>query len=197
MKLRTTALTLLAAALAAPALAYEAGDIIVRAGAANVRPDTTDNTAVGTLDVKDNTQLGLTATWMATPNVGVQLLAATPFKHDITAGGNTIGDTRHLPPTLTVQWYPLAGSKMQPYVGAGLNYTLFFDDNSSLGDLKLTNSTGLALEAGVDVVLSDTLVLNAAVWKLDINTDVKLNGTNLGELEIDPLAFMIGVGYRF
>lgn len=185
------------AAVAGQSMAYEAGDIILRAGIAQVSPDVSDNTALGVLDVDNNIQLGLTGTYFFTPNLGVQLLAATPFKHDITAAGTRIGATKQLPPTVTLQWYAKVSDTIRPYIGAGLNYTMFFEDDIPGADLELDDSVGLALEAGVDIQLTDKLVLNAAVWKIDINTDVSVNGTNLGELEIDPLAAMIGVGYKF
>lgn len=201
MRIKSTVLIAsMLAATAGQAMAYEAGDIVLRAGIANVNPDTSDSDiANGALDidVDDATQLGLTATYFISPTIGVQLLGATPFQHDISAGGTTIGETKHLPPTLTVQWYPQINDKIHPYAGVGLNHTFFFEDDSVLGDLELSDSTSYALEAGVDIDLGSNLVLNAAVWKIDINTDVKLNGTNLGELEIDPLAYMIGVGYKF
>ena len=187
------------AATAGQAMAYEAGDVVLRAGIANVNPDVTDKVAGGALqlDVEDDTQLGLTGTYFFGPTLGVQLLAATPFKHDITAGGADLGSTRHLPPTVTLQWYPAIAGNIHPYVGAGINYTMFFEDDIAGADLELDDSIGLALEAGVDIDLGSNLVLNAAVWKIDINTDVSLNGTKLGELEIDPLAVMVGIGYKF
>lgn len=198
MRIKSAALIAgIIAATAGQAMAYEAGDVVLRAGIANVNPDVSDNTAVGVLDVEDNTQLGLTATYFLAPTLGVQVLAATPFKHDITAAGADLGSTKHLPPTVTLQWYPSISGNIHPYVGAGVNYTMFFEDDIPGADLELDDSVGLALEAGVDIDLGSNLVLNAAVWKIDINTDVSLNGTNLGELEIDPLAVMVGVGYKF
>lgn len=200
--MRIKSAALMAGILAASigqAMAYEAGDVVLRAGIANVNPDVSDKVAGGALqlDVDDNTQLGLTGTYFFGPTLGVQLLAATPFKHDITAGGADLGSTRQLPPTVTLQWYPAIAGNIHPYVGAGLNYTMFFEDDIAGADLELDDSIGLALEAGVDIDLGSNLVLNAAVWKIDINTDVSLNGTKLGELEIDPLAVMVGIGYKF
>lgn len=188
-----------------PAFAYEAGDIIVRAGVAQVSPDVSTDAATSGLDVDSNVQLGLTGTYMVTPQFGVELLAATPFKHDITAGGTTIGSTRHLPPTVSAQWFPLNNPTFQPYVGLGLNYTTFFSEElnatgkvaTGANSLSLSDSFGLAVEAGIDVKLNDKLVLNAAVWKIDLNTDVSLDGTKVGELQIDPFAAMIGVGMKF
>ena len=86
------------------AMAYDAGDIIVRAGVATVDP-AGDGALNGALDVKSNSQLGLTLTYMLSEDWGVGVLAATPFKHDITLAGKIIGSTKHLPPTVTAQYH--------------------------------------------------------------------------------------------
>ena len=100
----------------APSVAYEQGDWIIRAGAANVDPDTNsdkiDVAGLATLDgvdVDDDTQLGLTATYMLTDIWAIELLAATPFEHDINVQGAGIaaGSAKQLPSTVTVMWYPL------------------------------------------------------------------------------------------
>lgn len=189
----------LAVAAASPAFAYEAGDVIVRAGVVSVMPDVSNNTTLAALDVDDNTQLGLTINYMLTPNIGVELLGATPFEHDLTLNGATIGSVSHLPPTVTVQYFPMAaGSAVQPYVGAGVNYTKLWGEDNNLGVvLDVKDSVGLALEAGVDFKVADNIVVNAAVWKVDINTDVSVNGAKVGELEIDPLVAMVAIGYKF
>lgn len=210
MRIKSAALVAsILAATAGQAMAYEAGDVVLRAGIATVSPDVTDNVAGGAfqLDVNDDTQLGLTGTYFFTPTVGIQLLAATPFTHEITAlnGAAVIGETKHLPPTVTVQWYPSISEKIHPYIGGGINYTTFWDSElnatgktaTGASKLSLTSSVGLALEAGIDIDISSNLVLNASIWKIDLNTDVKLDGVKAGELEIDPLAYMIGVGYKF
>lgn len=201
MRIKSAALLAsILAATAGQALAHEAGDVVVRAGIANVTPDVDDSNVAGgalDLDVDSSAQIGLTATYFVTPSVGVQLLAATPFKHDIQAGGVEIGSTRQLPPTVTVQWYPNLSDKIHPYVGAGINHTFFFEDDSVVAELNLSSSTSWAVEAGLDIDLTEKLVLNLAVWKIDINTDVTLGGASAGELEIDPLAGMVALGYKF
>lgn len=184
------------------ALAYEAGDIIVRAGAASVQPDDSSTGALDAVNAKvgNDTQLGLTATYMLSNNVGVELLAATPFKHKIDLPGlNTAAETKHLPPTLSVQYFPMdAGSALQPYVGAGLNYTTFFSEDIPDGELKLKDSWGLAVQAGVDYAISENLILNAAVWHIDIDTKASHDTIGpLGTAQLDPWVYMVGVGYKF
>ena len=209
---------------AAGVTAHEAGDFIVRAGAAQGDPnDDSDalrlnGTALaGTeAEVDDDTQLGLTFTYMLTNHIGVGLLAATPFDHDIEAdlGAVTVdaGSAKQLPPTVTLQYYPLeSASKFQPYVGVGVNYTAFFDEDvdSELeaalsetgGDLELDNSFGWSAQIGFDYQIDDHWLLNAAVWYMDIQTDAKFKfdgGTVVkADVDIDPLVYMIGIGYKF
>ena len=206
------------------AQAYEAGDMILRVGAASANPsDSSSNIKIqgigsvaGTgVEVGSNTQVGLTGTYMLSPNLGIELLASTPFKHDIDAKGlggfnvKNLGSTKHLPPTLSVQYYPMgSGSAFQPYVGLGVNYTLFFSEelsssaknNLGASDLKLDDSVGLAGELGMDWAINDKWLLNVAVWKVKMNTTATLD-TALGkakvDVDIDPWVFMASAGYKF
>ncbi len=233
-------------AVAPAAQAFEAGDFVVRGGAVHVAPDDSSESitigGTGLLDsgnagsynisntratVDSNTQLGLRATYMFSDSLGLGLLAATPFKHDINAEGDgsdlgKVGETKHLPPTITLQYYPMSSSsKIQPYAGVGVNYTVFFEEkttgflNTALqneygatnatSELDLDDSVGLAVEIGMDYMLSDNFGLNAAMWWADINTDAEvtanLDGTTVKtdtfEVEIDPMVYMIGMTYKF
>lgn len=220
MKKTLLATSLLALALAAPlAQAHQAGDIIVRAGAITVDPHE-DSSAVkiagtpaaGTAATLDSdTQLGLNFAYMLSDNLAVELLAATPFEHDIGTkglGGLKLGSVKHLPPTLSLVYYPLASnSAFQPYVGAGLNYTWFFDDKLSseaegagFRGLELDDSWGLAAQIGMDYMLTDNVMLNAQVRYIDIDTE----GTTYAgaakvsvDVDVDPFVYMVGLGYKF
>ncbi len=192
---------LVAAALMAPsaAFAHQAGDILVRGGAATVAP-TTDSDDF--FDVDSNTQLGLTFSYMVTDNWGVELLAATPFSHDVSMGGGEVANVKHLPPTLVAQYYfGNAQSKVRPYVGAGVNYTFFFDEEGLGGlsgaDVKADDSWGLAAQAGIDMNVTDKLFVNASAWVMDIDTDVSVGGSYVNTANIDPVVLMFGLGYSF
>ena len=120
--------------------AYEEGDWIVRVGATTVAPNessddivlpTSPPTVLKGVTVSDDTQLGLIGAYMLTDTVGIELLASTPFEHDISVRGTSIdaGTAKQLPPTLSLQWYPRGDqSGWQPYLGMGINYTIFFDE---------------------------------------------------------------------
>ena len=107
-----------------------------------------------------------------------------------------------------MQWHFNPDQLIDPYVGAGVNYTRFMDKNLKHavgGDIDVDrNSFGLALQAGVDVNLKDGWLINADVKKLWIDTDVHFSHGNglfpkqkIDSLDIDPWVFGIGVGKKF
>ncbi|WP_407321375.1 outer membrane protein OmpW [Dickeya ananatis] len=210
--MKKVALLMVAAAMV-PALAeaHQAGDIIVRAGTATVRPHTSsdDVLGLGSFSVNNNTQLGLTLGYMATDNIGVELLAATPFKHRVGVGGvGQVAEVKHLPPTLMAQYYfGQSTDSLRPYLGVGLNYTTFFDEkfnqtgqDAQLTDLHLKSSWGVAAQAGLDYNLNKNWLLNMSVWWMDIDTTVKFKAAGQDQsikTRLDPWVFMFGFGYKF
>lgn len=224
---RLSACLLLAPALLAASIAqaHQAGDIIVRAGAVTVDPrEDSSGIKLGGADLggkatlDSNTQLGLNFAYMLTDKVGVELLAATPFSHDVGVAGSPAGldflngklaSIKHLPPTVSLVYYPLDNaSAFQPYVGAGVNFTWFFDEDVSssaeakgFDGLSLENSWGLAAQVGADYMLTDNWMINAQVRYIDIETTGKTNLDGVGRLkvdvDVDPWVYMVGLGYKF
>ena len=200
-----------AAAFPAVANAHQAGDVIFRVGTATVRPtEGSDNVlGLGSFDINNNTQMGMTLGYMFTDNIGVELLAATPFQHKVgLKSTGTIAEVKQLPPSLMAQYY--FGDKLdklRPYLGVGINYTTFYDTNfnqtardAGLSDLSVKDSWGVATQAGLDYNLDENWLINMSVWWMDIDTEVKFKAG--GEQQnintrIDPWVFMFGVGYRF
>lgn len=192
--------------IGAPTQAHEAGDWLLKVGATQVRPKSGNGTVLDgsvKLDVGRSVRPSFSVTYMATRNIGVELLGAWPFQHDIdgSAGLGKIATTKHLPPTLSLQWHFLPDSQVQPYVGIGVNYTHFFDTKArgalDGSDLKLGDSWGLAGQVGMDIKLNDRWFLNADLRYIDISSKVKLNGQRIGTARIDPWVATVGVGYRF
>lgn len=229
-KLTLLSTSLLLSTLAvSTAQAFEAGDIIVRAGAVTVDPRersssvNVDRGALagtslgGKASLGSDTQLGLNFAYMLTQNLAVELLAATPFEHDVslsgTAGGiadGKLGSLKHLPPTLSLLYYPMhSRSAFQPYVGAGINYTWIYDEKvgsqaaaAGFDNFHASNSWGWAAQVGMDYMLSDRLMLNAQMRCIDIETDAYVSNGNLGvrskvNVDVDPFVYMLGLGYRF
>ncbi len=224
--------------LAHSAFAYKAGDVIVRAGATTVDPSNEDSDTLtlnnaqlpGTKvnDIDRDTRLGLTGVYMFTDYFGLELLASTPFTHDIKVKGleslgiRRVGDTQQLPPTLSAQLYPMGlvnpESRFQPYVGVGLNYTIFWNEDASSQlkrglsavtgvdesyRMELDDSIGIAGQVGFDYALTDHFIVNAGLWWINIETDAKFTGNTTGtrvradDVKVNPWVYSIGVGYRF
>jgi outer membrane protein len=201
-----------------PALAQSEGDLLFRFGVASVMPND-DSSEVrpisGTgVSVDDATSVGLTFTYLFTDNIGIELLGALPFKHKIKGDkgaidGVDIGTVKQLPPTLVAQYYFRSDSSVRPYLGAGINYTYFFDENADselegvVGDtnIDIDNSVGPAAMAGIDIDVSKNWFLNASIWYIDIDTEATLKTADAGKLQvdvdIDPWVAMIGIGTRF
>ncbi len=213
----------LLAAASFSAQGYEAGDWILRGGAATVDPNEDSGVitpspvpgAQGEVGLDSDTQLGLTVAYMITDNIGVELLAATPFTHTVTLegdlkGSGSLAEVTHLPPTISAQYYFDTNSIATPYLGAGINYTIMLEseitsngagvlDGLGISDhsVDVDDSVGLSLQAGVDVELSEKWLFNAAVWYMDIDTTAKVANAVEVDLEIDPWVYMVGVGYKF
>lgn len=217
MKKTVCGIAVIAALLSTNVLAHKEGDFIIRAGAATVSPNDSSGAVLDKSDlefsVDSDTQLGLTFGYMFTDNISFEVLAASPFSHNISVNGlGKVADTKHLPPTFMVQYYfGQANSDFRPYVGAGINYTVFFDESlnstgksADLSDLSLDDSWGLAANIGIDYMINEDWFLNASVWYADIGTTAKYKQTVDGittqystDVDIDPWVFMIGGGYNF
>src|SRR5690554_6302150 len=226
MRIKLLTSSILALSVAAPTvLAHQAGDMIVRAGVVTVTTgESTSGVIVdGTTDLggeatlNNNTQLGLNFAYMVTNKVAVELLGASPFEHDVAIKGTgavdgALGKVKHLPPTLSAVYFPMdAGSAFQPYVGVGVNYTWFFDEETtasaesntpSLTNLKVKNSWGWAAQIGADYMLTENIMLNGQIRYIDIDTEATVDvagGASTAKVDVDikPVVYMVGLGYKF
>lgn len=228
--MKKTLIAALIAAAFAPALAFaEAGDFVVRLRAVHVAPDEdsqlgSDSAASGLaaflgagseLKVDSNTIPEIDFSYYITKNIAAELILAVGTRHDVSISGNVgalgnqpLGSVNLLPPTLTLQWHFMPDQTIDPYIGAGVNYTRFLDRNLATTAVAVglpikvdRNSFGLAFQAGVDINLKDGWMINADVKKAFINTEVKVDAgagfVKIDDLDIDPWVFGIGIGKRF
>ena len=208
----TLAAAMISAAMAMPAMAQDAGDWLFRIGVGYVAPNTSNDDLVFEginldnfrADVDDGASLVFNLSYFMSPNWAIELLAAAPFKHDIDgegalAGLGKLGSTYHLPPTLSLQYHFAPGAKFRPYVGAGLNYTLFFKDsleqsthdgivataNGALGtnfaggtsSLDIDDSFGAAFQVGVDMQINEKWFTNLDLRYIFIDADADIETT--------------------
>lgn len=218
--MKKTLLTIaLLSSLSTVAVANQAGDILIRGGATMVSPDSGKSAVLLSgadsglaLSVGDDTQLGLNFVYFFDSNWAVELLAATPFDHDIElhADGATtlLADTKQLPPTLSVLYYFDTSSALKPYVGAGINYTIFFDNSftstyseAGFSDLELDNSFGYSVQIGADYEIDKNWSVNVSARYIDISTDASfaVSGDNIGSASVDvnPMVYSVMLGYTF
>jgi outer membrane protein len=192
-----THLMVLALGLSAtPAFAQQAGEWTVSFGAHQVNPKSDNGSlANGSLDVEVGSDVKptITAEYFVRDNLGVEILASWPFEHDVAIKGvGRVGSTKHLPPTVSLQ-YHFGSGVVKPFVGAGVNFTTFMSEETTGAlagtELKLDNSFGVAAHAGIDFEVSQNGSIRVDARWIDIDTDVSVNGTKLGEVNIDPLVY--------
>ena len=209
---------LVLAGFAQPAHA-EAGDVLVRLRGIMVAPNEDSGSVLPAfpgeeVSVDNSVMPEVDITYMASDHIGFELIAATT-KHTAsgvtgtTGGIGKLASTWVLPPTLTVQYHPIAEGPVRPYIGAGVNYTLFYSEDASdaletaVGptNVNLDDSFGWALQAGLDIDLSDRVFLNLDVKDIDIDTTATLRttaaGTQAVDVSLDPFVFGVGVGTKF
>lgn len=184
---------------ASTATAFEPGDWLVRIGASYVSPASDNHDIV---DVESATSATFNFSYMMTDVWAVEVLAAWPFKHDLELADETkIGSTKHLPPTVSLQYHFRPTEQFQPYIGVGLNYTTFFSEKTTGplegADLSLGSSWGIAGQIGFDVMFNDQWFFNVDVRYIDIDTKARLDGESLGKVEIDPFVYGAHIGFRF
>ncbi|MDC9513460.1 outer membrane beta-barrel protein [Pseudoalteromonas sp. CST5] len=195
-------------------------NLSVNVGTINVNPDNSSSAIneAPTLALKgdSDTQLGITIDYAFNDKWVLELIAATPFSHDVNGAGglagNKIADIKQLPPSLVAQYHFLDTSyALRPFIGVGLNYTTFFDEQPSqalkatLGtddvEVKLDDSFGFIAQVGANYKIDQHWGLHAMVSMIDIDTDatVYANGAKAltSTVELDPVVAMFGVRYSF
>ena len=179
------------------ALAYSAGDTFVRGGVAqsDVR---SDNGQAGGEDFDLNTARGFTfgAGHLFTDNIGIELNSSEKFEHDIALGGTNLGTIDRMPVNLLVNYYPLGGfdSRVQPYVGAGLNYTRFSGEPEGVDARRSYGAVG---QVGIDLAITDNFMLNGFANYADVDARLSSEGDAIGTVKVDPMTIGGGVTFRF
>lgn len=210
--------------MAAPACAQDdtrlaAGDILLRVRGIMVSPTESSGSILPSfpgerVSVDNSVMPEVDVTWMATSHLGFELIAATT-KHSASGLTGTTGSigrlasTWALPPTLTAQYHPVTRGPVRPYLGAGVNYTIFYSERASGGleaavgptRVHMSDSAGWAVQAGVDIDLSDRWFLNLDAKYIDMDTTARLATTAAGvqrvRISLDPIVIGIGIGTRF
>ncbi len=189
--------------LSSQTFAVDKGDWIVRFGAASVNPNDSSGELVAGVGVAvDDSQAAFAnLSYMIGDNLALELLASTPFTHTISATGalsGEVAEVKQLPPTFSIQYHFTPKSNLRPYVGAGINYTIFFDEQATavISSIDLDNSLGLAAQAGIDIDFTKNWFFNADLRYINIETTAT---TDIGSVDvtIDPWVLSLGIGTTF
>lgn len=188
----------------APVHHTEGGDWFTRIRALYVLP----NSSSGSLNTIPHSGVCVHPSWtgefdfgyMFTKNLGSELILATTrhtLKGKKSLSGTKIGTTWVLPPTFTLQWRFFPSFVVQPYVGAGVNYTLFYGTDCSIKktDLSLKHSWGPAVQAGMDFFFWKDWLFNIDVKYIWIDTKAHLSGNVHGRVSVDINPWIIGFGF--
>jgi outer membrane protein len=174
----------------------DADSWMVRVRAVHIGPQNSSSPLAG-LAVSSKTIPEVDIGYFFTNNISAELVLTYPQQHDVSLNGSKLGTVDELPPTLLAQYHFSPGSSFDPYVGAGLNYTLFSSVNIP-GFNVSKSSTGGALQVGFDVPLKNNLSLNVDLKKVYMKTDVSTSsGAYVSTLKVDPVLFGIGLGWKF
>jgi outer membrane protein len=171
----------------------------VRVGVSKIAPTSNPGSITpGRIDIDSDIGPTFNLAYFITPPWAVDVLAGLPFKHDIRLNGSKVGSTRHLPPIVSLQYHFIPEGTFRPYVGVGVNYTHFFDEKLDNGaKLQLSDSWGAAFQAGLDVVIDEHWTVGSDVRYAKINSDVRIAGSKVGSVDVDPTIYSINLGYRF
>ena len=185
----------------------------VRLRAVGVAPDESAKIGIIGGDVAISNALipELDFTYFFTEHFAAELILGTA-KHDVKAintlaGDVDLGSVWLLPPTLTAQYHFYTSDQkvFKPYIGAGINYTLFYNVKSGdVAGVEYDNALGYAAQVGFDLMLDDTFFINFDAKRLFLSTDVTVDASNLApglsipaEVDINPWLIGVGVGMKF
>jgi outer membrane protein len=196
---------LLAVALTAATAVTAAEDDpwLVRTRLIYIAPNDDADGALGeaNVGVESDFTVEVDLSYFFTPRCSIEAILATAAQ-EVTvpdSGGEvSLGSVYHAPATVLAQYHFNTDAAFQPYVGAGVNFTIFYSESGQLADLDLdSTSIGWAAQAGLDYELTENTVFNFDVKYITIETDVAAGGDDLGTVKVDPLVIGAGFGFRF
>jgi outer membrane protein len=193
-----------AGVIAAPAVQADDTGLMVRARAVYLSFDNSQ-----TEGLRQNVGADVTAnnrfipevdfSWFFTKNIAAELVLTYPQTVNIQIGNAYVGKVKALPPSLVAQYHFTDFGAFKPYIGAGLNLTLFSSRDNILGGAAALDrfSVGPVAQVGFDYMFTKSLGLNFDVKYIQMKTNVNLGGTSVGTLGLNPITTGVGMTYKF
>ncbi|MFB9841451.1 OmpW/AlkL family protein [Mucilaginibacter ginsenosidivorans] len=209
--------------------AQDKGELDIRLRGVAVVPQESATIGVigGNVSIDNSFIPELDFTYFFAKNLSAELILGTTRHSVSTVGSNlsaiggpssasvNLGKVWLLPPTLTLQYHLPTGTAFKPYLGAGVNYTIFYGVNNgpTVSKVSYKDKFAFAVQGGFDFDVSKKVFINVDVKKVFLSTDVTVNAANLTPAEnpqlapvlanipaavkINPWLLGVGVGYRF
>jgi outer membrane protein len=190
-------IALAVAAVAPFAMAQSAGDLVARFRVVNLDPVAKETFGGNVVTINSKVIPEVDFAYYVTPNIAAELVLTVPQRQDVLLNGAKVGTLKHLPPTLTAQYHFTSLGAIKPYLGAGVNYTIFSSVDLPAGLSIEKSSLGFAYQLGADFALNKTWSINVDYKKVQIRTDLSNASGKLGTIKVDPTLFGVGVGYKF
>ncbi|RZF52945.1 OmpW family protein [Acinetobacter halotolerans] len=182
-----------------------AGGLQVKVGASVIAP-TDETTVAGVGTLKADYEFAFTPSveyFFGDTPFSAELLLATPISHDVSLDGTKVVKLKHLPPTITAKYNFRNATAFTPYIGVGGTAFLAWDEKAvgPLSDekIKVKDDFGFAGQLGFTFQPAD-----AKNWGVffdaryaQLKPEVKLNGTKLTDLDINPMVYTLGYSYKF
>ncbi len=153
-------------------------------------------------NVGSSTMPTLGFTYFLTDNIAVEAILGTT-KHKVYADAAPVASTWVLPPVVAVQYHFAPDQKVSPYVGAGVNYMLFYNKTNiaPFSHFDIGNAVGTSLQAGVDVVIQGPWSLNLDAKKVLVGSTAHTHLAGPGDLHahvsLDPWVLSAGIARRY
>lgn len=167
------------------------------------------------VDVGSDTKPLFVIDYMLTDNISAELNLGVPYKHNLIGAGaiqgtGKLGSAEVLPPTAFIQYRFLTPqSVLRPYVGAGLTYAYFQKETGSAqltallntggpgASFKLDNKLAASIQIGGTLAINERWFADAALVKTFLKTKARFSTGQTQDVTLDPLAFSVGIGYKF
>lgn len=199
----------LAIATMSPLVAMAESPWSVKLGISQIKPKSDNGLLANTFQSEVSSEVGFTPAieYRFAPNIVGEVLLAIPFKHDVKVSGGGLTNSEvasftHLPPTFTAKYLFSPEAAFSPYVGLGLNYTLVYDEETTGAltgtKLKGKDSFGLAATVGFEYRVPNSQWGVAADLRfVKIQSDLTLNGADIGSLTVDPMVLGVSAVYHY
>lgn len=185
------------------------GDIVLNVRVTEIAPTGSDpiTTLAGAATglrakVSSDVMPTIGVTYFLTDNVAVEAIAGTT-QHTVRAKGPgtnlKVKETWVLPPIVALQYHFAPQARLSPYVGAGVNYRIFYGGDDKNGfNLKIDDGFGAVLQGGLDVALRDSWTINLDAKKVFFETDAVDRSRGIkAKVTLNPWVLSAGVGHRF